>query len=160
MFFNTLPLTWTDTAHVFYTCWDASTSNDNPSNYLQGPEGIKHCGGKVGLQRSQAAVLEREEQVKVERVPLTGYPKGRFRSGVQVEHVARGSRRGGVGPDRDARLGLAQRGHVEELQCALEAFGGRKGLSHGVQTHTHTLRNGDQETWHTIGIIIKILDQI
>lgn len=99
----------------FHTCWDASTSTDNLSNYLQGPEGIKHCGGKVGLQRSQAAVLECEQQVKVERVPLAGHLEGGLRGGVQVEHVARGGWRGGVRPDGDAGLGLAQRGHVEEL---------------------------------------------
>lgn len=67
------------------------------------------------------------------------YLKGRCWRGVEVEHVAGGGRCGGVRSDGNTGLRLAKSRRVEELGGPLEAFCCRKGFSHGIQTHGHSL---------------------
>lgn len=53
--------------------------------------------------------------------------------------MARGGWRGRVGPNGNAGCRLVISRHVEELGCPLKAVGGRKRLSHGVETHGDSL---------------------
>lgn len=67
------------------------------------------------------------------------YLKGGCWGGVEVEHVAGGGWCGRVWSNRNTGLRLAKSRCVEELGGALEAVGGRKSPSDGIQTHSHSL---------------------
>lgn len=70
---------------------------------------------------------------------LVSYLKGGCWRGVEVEHVAGGGWCGGVWSDGNTGFRLAKSGRVEELGGSLETVGRRKRLSHGIQTHSHSL---------------------
>lgn len=73
------------------------------------------------------------------------YLKSRLWSGVEVKHVARGGRCGGVWADGDTSLRLAEGGRVEELGGPLEVVSFWKGFSHSVQTDCDSLDGGKMQ---------------
>lgn len=70
---------------------------------------------------------------------IISYLKGRRWGGVEVEHVTGGGWCGGVGSNLNTSLRLAKGRRIEELSGSLKAVCCRKRLSHGVQTHSHSL---------------------